>query len=75
MESNIILLLIDILEYEFVSSEFLSSLDFGQGTDIRKALHSSPPFISTGVLKEETLISSIFTKRTEVFYSQSINAT
>ncbi len=45
--------------YEFLSSDFWSSLNFGQvtdrQTDIQKAMHMSPPCISTGVLNESIL--------------------
>ena len=36
---------------DFLSSDFLSSVNFGQVTDIQNTMHMSPPCIRTGGLK------------------------
>ncbi len=39
--------------YDFLSGDFLSSLNFGQVTSRQNTMHMSPPCIRTGGLKNE----------------------
>ena len=43
---------VSISLFDFLSSDFLSSLNFGQVTDIQNTMHMSPTCICTGGLKK-----------------------